>query len=413
MKFCEHTLPNGLDVVAECNGQAHSMALGLFVRTGSRDETDEVAGVSHFLEHMTFKGTPTRSADDVNREFDEMGAYHNAFTSEEHTVYFAAVLPEFQGRALELLGDILRPSLRQEDFEIEKKVILEEIRMYEDQPPFGADEKCKAAHYGSHPLGRSVLGTIQSITDLPVEAMRDYFGRRYVPGNVTLAAAGRIDFDALVKTAGQCCGAWEPGEAGRPVGEAVPQEGFQVVCKPAATQQYTVQLAPGPAAADDDRHAARLLAAVLGDETGSRLFWELVDPGLAEQAALHHCEYDGAGLMMTYMSCDPERAGDNLQRILDVYRRAQSDAPVTAEELAQAKSKLSSRIVLSGERPRGRLFSVGGEWMQRRRYRSVRDDLEATAAVTPEDVAAVLARYPLTRSTTVTIGPLAELAAPN
>jgi len=412
LEFCEHTLPNGLEVVAECNGQAHSVALGFFVRTGSRDETDEVSGVSHFLEHMTFKGTPTRSADDVNREFDEMGAYYNAFTNEEHTVYYAAMLPEFQERALELLADILRPSLRQEDFEVEKQVILEEIRMYEDQPPFGADEKCRAAHYGSHPLGRSVLGTIESITALPVEAMRDYFGRRYAPGNVTLAAAGRIDFDALVQSAARCCCAWEPVDAPRGVDEALPQEGFQVVCKPAATQQYAVQLAPGPAAADDDRHAARLLAAVLGDQTGSRLFWELVDPGLAEHASLHPCEYDGAGMMMTYLSCDPEHAEGNLQRVLEMYRRVESDVPVSGEELAQAKSKLSSRVVLSGERPRGRLFSVGGEWTQRRQYRSVRDELAATAAVTPEQVAAVLARFPLTRSTTVTIGPLAEVAAP-
>lgn len=413
MEFCKHTLPNGLEVVAECNGQAYSVALGFFVRTGSRDETDAVAGVSHFLEHMTFKGTPTRSADDVNREFDEMGAHYNAFTNEENTVYYAAVLPEFQERAVELLGDILRPSLRQEDFETEKKVILEEIQMYEDQPPFGADEKCKAAHYGPHPLGRSVLGTLQSVADLPVEAMRDYFRRRYAPGNVTLIGAGRIDFDALVKAVDRTCGAWEPVRAGRALGEAVAHEGFQVICKPQATQQYTVQLAAGPAAEEEQRHAARLLAAVLGDDTGSRLYWELVDPGLAEQASLHHYEYEGAGLMMTYLSCDPGRAGENLRRTVDVYRRAQSDAPITAEELAQAKSKLGSRIVLSGERPRGRLFSVGGEWIERRRYLSVREDLEATAAVTPEQVAAVLARYPLTRSTTVTIGPLAEVAAPH
>jgi predicted Zn-dependent peptidase len=412
VEFCEHKLPNGLEVIAECNGQAHSSAVAFFVRTGSRDETDELAGVSHFLEHMTFKGTPTRSADDVNREFDEMGAHYNAYTNEENTVYYAAVLPEFQERSVELLADILRPSLREEDFRTEKQVILEEIQMYEDQPPFGADEKCKAAHYGPHPLGRSVLGTMQSVTGLEVEAMRGYFRRRYSPGNITLVGAGRIDFDALIATAARCCGPWEPVEAGRPAGEAAPHQGFQVIHKPSATQQYAVQLAPGPAADDADRHAARLLAAVLGDDTGSRLFWELVDPGLAEQVSLHHYEYDGAGLMMTYMSCDPQQAADNLQRILEIYRRTELEAPVTAEELAQARNKISSRIVLSGERPRGRLFAVGGEWIQRGQYVSVRDDLDAMAAVTVEEVADLLARYPLTRSTTVTIGPLAAVAAP-
>ena len=145
MKYRKETLDNGLEVVAECNDAAHSLGVGFFVRTGARDETDETAGVSHFLEHMVFKGTPTRSADDVNREFDEMGAHYNAFTSEERTVYYAAVLPEYQLRALALLADIMRPALREQDFDTEKQVIIEEIQMYEDQPPFGLDDRCKAA----------------------------------------------------------------------------------------------------------------------------------------------------------------------------------------------------------------------------------------------------------------------------
>lgn len=412
MEFLEHTLANGLEVIAECNGRAHSTALGFFVRTGSRDERDDEAGVSHFLEHMTFKGTPRRSADDVNREFDEMGAQYNAFTSEENTVYYAAVLPEYQDRVLELLADILRPSLRPDDFDTEKKVILEEIQMYEDQPPFGADEKCKALHYGPHPLGRSVLGTLQSVGGLPVEAMRDYFRRRYCPANITLAGAGRIDFEALAASAERYCGGWEPVEAGRPKAEPAGREGFHVIHKPSATQQYAVQLAQGPGAADDARHAARLLAAVLGDESGSRLFWDLVDPGLAETAVLHHSEYEGAGLFATYLCCEPPQAADNLRAIDALYRRVETDLPVTAGELAQARSKTSSRIVLSSERPSGRLFSVGGEWIQRRRYVSVRDDLDAVAGVTADRVAAVLARYPLSRCTTVTIGPLAKMPAP-
>ncbi len=207
MEFRKHQLANGLEIVAECNGEAHSTALGFFVQTGARDETADVSGVSHFLEHMMFKGTAKRTAEDVNREFDEMGAHYNAFTSEENTVYYAAMLPEYQTAAVELLADIIRPSLRDEDFETEKQVIVEEIRMYEDQPPFGADDKCKAAHFGSHPLSRSVLGTVQSITDLRVEAMRQYFERRYSPGNISLVGAGRIDFDAAGRHGRAICAA--------------------------------------------------------------------------------------------------------------------------------------------------------------------------------------------------------------
>ncbi len=307
MKFTNRVLSNGLEIVAECNDEAHSTALGFFVRTGARDESVEVAGVSHFLEHMMFKGTPSRSGDQVNREFDEMGAHYNAFTNEENTVFYAAVLPEQQDRAAALLGDILRPSLRPEDFETEKKVILEEIRMYEDQPPFGADDKCRAAWFGPHPLGQSVLGTAQSVAALSVEQMRNYFDRRYSPENVLLAAAGRIDFEQLVAAAERACGGWPRVSVSRRVGPAEPHSGFLAVAKPTASQQYVLQLAQGPAAADADRYAAKLLAMALGDDSGSRLYWELVDSGLAEQCEMSHHEYEGAGLLLTYMSCAPRR----------------------------------------------------------------------------------------------------------
>lgn len=411
MEFLKHTLPNGLEIVAECNAEVHSAALGFFVRTGARDETDDVAGVSHFLEHMVFKGTPTRSADDVNREFDEIGAHYNAFTGEEATVYYAAILPEYVEKTVELWSDVLRPSLRTEDFDTEKQVILEEIQMYEDQPPFGADDRCKALHYAGHPLGRSVLGTAESVAGLPVDKMRAYFERRYSPANIVLAAAGRIDFEGLAAAAERFCGAWQPFAAGR-VPEAVrPREDFLVVCKPTATQQYALSLSQGPSAEDPRRYAAKLLTTVIGDDAGSRFYWELTDPGLAEQASLNHYEYEGSGAYYTYMSCDPERAVENLQRILDIYRQAESEG-ITAEELAQAKSKVSSRVVLSGERPRGRLFAIGSDWLQRGDYHSVKEELVAFSGVSLDEVNALLAAYPLSRMTTVTSGPLAEVARP-
>ena len=218
IEFKNETLDNGLTILAECNRDALSAAIGFFVKTGARDEEDNVAGVSHFLEHMLFKGTPTRSADDVNREFDELGAYYNAFTSEENTVFYAAVLPEYFDQTVALLADIMRPSLREDDFEMEKQVILEEIFMYEDQPPFGADEKARAEFWAGHPLARSVLGTTDTIRDLSAEQMRDYFRRRYTPGNVILAATGAVDFDELTHLAATFCGNWEPlgrGASGR------------------------------------------------------------------------------------------------------------------------------------------------------------------------------------------------------
>jgi predicted Zn-dependent peptidase len=411
LEFHKHQLANGMQIVAECNSEAHSTAMGFFVQTGARDETDEVSGVSHFLEHMMFKGTPTRSADDVNREFDEMGAHYNAFTSEEHTVYYAAVLPEYQTSAVELLADIIRPSLREEDFNTEKQVIIEEIRMYEDQPPFGADDKCKAAYFQSHPLGRSVLGTIKSITDLPVEAMREYFLRRYSPGNITLVGAGRIDFPGLVEAAERICGQWLPVESARNISPAAPHSSFLCLRKETAALEYVIQLALGPGATDADRYAAKILATVLGDDSGSRLYWALVDSGLAEQASLSHHDYQGAGLFMTYMSCAAESAQANMDQISAIYRQAEHDG-ISNAELSQAKSKINSRVVLGSERPRGRLFTVGGNWIQRHEYRTVKSDLEAVDAVTKDQIQAVLARYPLSVNTTLAIGPAEKLTAP-
>ncbi|MCC7087397.1 MAG: insulinase family protein [Pirellulales bacterium] len=408
-EFRTAELKNGLQIIAECSDDAYSTALGFFVNTGSRDETDEVSGVSHFLEHMVFKGTPQRNADDVNREFDEMGAHYNAFTNEENTVYYAAVLPEFQTPAVELLADIMRPALREDDFCTEKKVILEEIKMYEDQPPYGADEKCRAWFFGQHPLSKSVLGTADSVGQLRVDQMREYFARRYSPKNVVLAAAGKIDFDELCRTADQVCGRWEAIDSAREVLPAAPNIGFHLVHKESSVQEYGMLMSLGPAAVDADRYAAKLLATVLGDDSGSRLYWELVDPGHAEHCSLHHHDYIGAGMFLTYMSSDPEFAADNLHRIAKVYKDVESFG-ITQAELDQAKSKINSRVVLSSERPRGRLFTVGGNWIQRREYRSVRNDLDAVEAVSLAEIATVLKKYPLTQATTCVVGPLSELA---
>ncbi|MGD9646237.1 MAG: M16 family metallopeptidase [Pirellulales bacterium] len=406
--FREARLPNGLEIVAECNDDVHSSAVGFFVRTGARDETDEVAGVSHFLEHMMFKGTPTRSAADVNREFDELGAHYNAFTSEENTVYYAAVLPEYQDRAVALLGDILRPSLRPDDFDTEKQVILEEIKMYEDQPPYGADEKVKAAYFGNHPLGRSVLGSLESVGALSAEQMRAYFDSRYSPGNITLVATGRIDFDALVETAAKACGHWSMVPATRTIDPATPHPGFGCLEKQSAAQEYALQLAAAPAAADADRFAAKLLTVILGDDSGSRLYWELTDPGRAEHVSLSHYDYLGAGLFMTYLACDPQLVADNLARIERVYREIEASGP-TELELEQAKRKINSRVVLGSEKPRSRLFSVGMNWVQRGEYRTVKEDLDAVARLTRDDLVAVLKSYPLTRNHTLAVGPLERL----
>jgi predicted Zn-dependent peptidase len=408
LEFREHTLDNGLEIIAECNPRAYSTALGFFVKTGSRDECDANNGVSHFLEHMVFKGTQRRTAADVNRELDEIGSHSNAFTSEEQTVYFAAFLPEHQDQALDLLSDLLRPALREDDFAMEKQVILEEIAKYEDQPPFGAHEKCMALHFGSHPLARCVLGTAQSVSALTPEQMLAYFRQRYSPGNITLVAAGKIDFERLIASAAAHCGGWEPCAVSRPTPPAPPHHGLQVVHRETATQQYVIQIASAPGSTDPDRYAARILAAILGDSSGSRMFWELFDRGLAESVVMEATDFQGTGVFMTYLCCVPEDTPGNLELIDQMFRDAQADG-IEAAELAQALSKIRSHLVLQAERPANRLFSVGNNWLQRRQYRTVREAVGAYEAVTIADLMAVLEKYPPTTATTVAVGPLQEL----
>ena len=404
MQFKQHTLDNGLRVIAEVDDAALSQAVGFFVQTGSRDETDSEAGVSHFLEHMVFKGTPRRSAEDVNREFDEMGAHYNAFTSEENTVYYASLLPEHQAEAIDLLADVLRPSLREEDFQMEKKVILEEIEMYLDQPPYGMDDRVKELCFGVHPITRSVLGTADSVGSLTPDAMRDYFDRRYAPGNMVLAAAGRVDFDALVEQAERACGEWSAREAPRETPRAGASSRRESVTRDAATQQYALLLSDAPSGQSDDRYAAKLLATILGDDSGSRMYWRLVDPGLAESASLGHYDYQGVGMFYTWLACEPEDIEVNLAVTREILAEA-TENPADGEELARAKSKFKSRVVLSGERPRSRLFSVGGGWLMRGEYRPVRDDLARLDAVTRDDITRVVAEHPLDRAAIVSVGP--------
>src|SRR4051794_34783543 len=215
MQFHHTVLDNGLQVVAELNDQARSVASGFFVKAGSRDEAPEVAGVSHFLEHMVIKGTPRRDALAVNRDFDRVGAKHNAQTSEEDTVYHVTCLPEYLPRAFDVLSDILRPTLREDDFETEKKVIIEEIRMYLDNPMSVAYDAAKAAHFGPHPLGQSILGTVASIEALQASQMRDYYSRHYAAGNIVLAFAGKTSWDEVVALAESHCGQWPAGGASR------------------------------------------------------------------------------------------------------------------------------------------------------------------------------------------------------
>lgn len=407
MIFHKTQLDNGLEIIAEINPSVHSVAVGFFVKTGSRDETAAVSGVSHFLEHMVFKGTEDLSAEDVNRIFDEVGANYNAATGEETTFFYSAVLPEYWQRTAELLASILYPTLRTDDFDIEKQVILEEIGMYEDQPSFVLYDKLMQTHFTEHPLGQSILGSTDSVRALTADQMRQYHHDHYRAGNIVLAVAGNTTWQEVEEFAKTYCCHWPSGRTPRAAVVPHPPATREFVVRETSLQEQIMLMTPAPAANSPLRFAAELLTVIVGDDSGSRFYWKLVDDGLAEVAELSYQDYEDCGGFMTYLTCDPEYAGSNLDIIRGIFDDINRHG-VTVDELSRAKNKTAARIVLRSERPMERLSSLGGNWIYRNEYRSVTDDLEAVQGVTLEQIREVIDRYPLTQWTTTAIGPLSH-----
>lgn len=405
MKFEHRQLDNGLIIIGEENPSAQSASIGFFVRTGARDETPQVSGVSHFLEHMLFKGTEALSALEVNEAFDRLGAKFNAFTSEENTVYYAAVLPEYLLNTAELWMQLMRPSLRDNDFNVEKNVILEEIAMYKDLPQFEVMDQGRALHFGSHPCGNSVLGTNENISDMTADQMRDYFSRRYAPNNMVLACCGNFDFNALCHLAEQKCASWKTTDASRSL------EHFEGTFKNKHIQnknlvrQHICLLSPTLSMQDPRRFAASLLAMMIGDDSGSRYYWALTEPALAEVASMQCESMDGTGVYFSYICCDPNQYEQVLDTIRTIFSTLK-ETGITEVELETAKNKMLSSLTIQCEQPMGRLVSLGFNWVYNKQYRSVRQDIDAIGAITLDDISELQEQLKPGRFTMLSLGPL-------
>lgn len=402
MELLTHKSLGGPEIIAMCDPAAFTTSVGWFVDTGARDEAPEIAGISHFLEHMVFKGTKRRTAEQVNSELDHLGAQSNAFTSEESTVFHACVLPECQAQAVDLLTDIMHPSLREEDFETERQVILEEIAMYDDQPPYGAMERAMELFFGDHSLGRRVLGTAETVSEMTIEQMIGYHKQRYTLDNMFLVASGQVDFEQLVEQTESLVSTWRGRAAPRQI--AVPKfaAGESIIERPATHQQYTIKIWPGVGCNDPQRYALRLLSSVIADESGSRLFWELIDSGLAETAALWPQFFQECGCIVGYLCCAPEDTAGNIATIERVLEQVIKHG-VSQHELDLARNKIVSGLILSDERPSNRLFALGQSWLSRRRYDPLDAVLERYAAVTPHDLQEVAAQTLAQAPTTVQV----------
>jgi predicted Zn-dependent peptidase len=392
-QFHTHVLGNGLTILGEVNPANVSAGLGFFVRTGARDETSEVSGVSHFLEHMLFKGTPTRSALDISYQLGSLGAQANAFTSEENTVYYAAVISEMFPAMQELLSDMMRPALDPAEFDMEKNVILEEIALYQDRPHFYLFENAFQDYFGDHPAGKSVLGSNESITALTRDQMKGYFDQRYSPSNIVLVAAGNFDWARFIDDAERLCGGWINYPVSRETPRYPGKGGYHEFRKANIAQAHAVLISSGASAQDAERYPLSLLSTMLGDSSGSRLYWELIDKGIAESAGTDSDERDGTGCFSAYVSSSPEA----LDEVVGITKRILSTPrEFSAEDLERAKAKIVSRIVLDGEMPMGRLMALGMEWNYRKQSTPLAEIIRKVRAVQVRDINEALERFPLT-----------------
>ncbi len=399
----EHILDNGLTIFAEPIPTARSFAVGLFVKTGTRDEPRVINGVSHFLEHMMFKGSTQLDASAMNRVFDELGAHYNAFTSQEMTAYYAQVLPEFTEPVMEHLGQLFRPALRESDFETEKQVILEEIAMYEDDPGHRLFERVMANHFAGHPLEMSILGPAEAIRAMTRDQMEEYFKQHYGPRNIVLSLAGSFDFDAIVKMAERFYGQWEPVGFAREYAATMFTGGHEAMNDPKINRQYLMGLCPGPSSQDVARYGAHVLCDVIGDGDGSRLYWALVDNAIADEADFSPYPHDHTGSFALSIVCDPAR----LEEAHDIARRefAKVKDDLNDAEVERAKNKIAGQAVLHGESVGGRMRAIGGAWVYNGEYRPLDAELEAIMAVTPADLKALMERFAFDPMTVVTLGP--------
>ncbi len=397
VQFQSTTLDNGLIILAEIDPQAQSVGAGFFVKTGARDEDTTLMGVSHFLEHMMFKGTDEINADELNQAFDDLGASNNAYTTREGTCFYAHVIPDSAPAAIDLLAKMMRPALRQEDFDTEKNVIQEEIAMYADNPFWVLYEQCIENHYASHTLGHRVLGTPESIEAMQSDQMRAYFSDRYSADNTIVALAGNVDFQKSVDQIRTLCGDWNTSNPSRSTTRPTTGSEAFTMSSDRVNRGYILGISDAPSQTSDDRYAATLMTQILGGADNSRLHWALIETGIAEEAMAAYDGLDGTGDYFIYASGDPD-ALDTIWEIMLKEIRNLKDS-VTEDDLAKLRAKMLTSVTLAGERPSGRMQRLGRLWASSGQYISLEEEIERINAVSVDLIKDLIDRFPLDQCT--------------
>ena len=375
----------GLRVVSEPVPGVRSVAIGVWIGVGSRFERLEEAGISHFLEHMLFKGTPTLSPEEIAQVFDGLGGEVNAATGKDYTVLYCRVLDELVDRAMPVLTDMLqRPTLA--DLDQEREVVLEEIAMYEDDPQDQIHDLASVAVFPDQALGRPVIGTAQVIGSVPAEGVRTYHKGHYTAPNIVVAAAGNITHERVAELADELLGDL-PREPGAGVYEAARPGSPTLVVKEKATEQYHLCLGgPGLSRNDPRRHAQSVLDAVLGGSMSSRLFQEIREKrGLAYSVGSYAVGYADTGQVGVYLGTREDNLATACEVVGAELRRI-AEEPLPEDELRRAKDHLKGRLVLGMESSGTRMNRIGRAVLTGTELLTVDETVDRIEAVTADDI---------------------------
>ncbi|GAT66916.1 zinc protease [Planomonospora sphaerica] len=405
-------LPGGLRVVTETMPTVRSVAVGMWVGIGSRDEDPEHMGASHFLEHLLFKGTPTRDALEISAAIEGIGGEINAFTAKEYTCYYARVLDEDLRVAIDVLADVVTSSLiTADDVEAERGVILEEIAMHDDDPSDVVHEQFSAEMYGDTPIGRPILGTVESINAIGRDRIDEYYRDRYLPSRTVVSVAGNVTHEQVVELvaaayerAGALGGDAEPVPP-RVSGDTVPaRSGVRVLHRP--TEQANLVLGTiGLTRTDERRFALGVLNAALGGGMSSRLFQEIREKrGLAYSAYSYTSQYADTGQFGVYVGCLPSKTDEVLKICREELLRVVADG-FSEEEIARGKGQMRGGLVLGLEDTGSRMSRIGKGELVYDELLSVDEVLARIEAVTPEEISEVAADVLTRPRTLAVIGP--------
>lgn len=403
------TLSNGLRVAVESMPQAYSVAVVVWVGAGSHYESAAEGGASHFLEHMLFKGTASRSGRELAAQIDRLGGEVNASTSRDATVYYARVLPEAWQEATHLLADmLLHPRLDPEDVERERQVILEEVRGENENPESAGQDLFDATMWDAHPLGRPVAGTEASVAALPWEALLRIREDLYTPDNAVVAVSGRVTTREALRVIGQAFGGWT-GTRRRDLPPPPAYAPRTATLKRDLDQAQLFIGCAAPGLHDPGRYAATLLAVTLGGGTSSRLFQRIrEDEGLAYSVEAYHEVYSTAGLIGVYAGVEPTRVRHTALLAREEMRRL-AEQPLPQEELDRARAQVRSSLLLGLESPAERAMRAGESLLLLRQIVPPEHVLANLAAVQPEEVQTMAQRLLAGPLTVTAVGPMRRI----